>query len=34
MCPVSEYKEAESTKGRARVVMKSKVGKVTLTKPS
>ena len=34
MCPVSEHKEAESTKGRARVVIKSKGVKVTLTKPS
>ena len=34
MCSVSVYKEPESTKGRARVMGKSKVGKVNLTKPS
>ena len=34
MCSVSVYKEPESTKVRARVMGKSKVEKVTLTKPS
>ena len=34
MCSVSAYKEPESTKGRARVMGKSKVGKVNLAKPS
>ena len=32
MCPVSLHKESESTKGRARDLVKAKEGKVILTK--